>query len=96
MTYALPDRTRLVVVGDADQLPSVGPGAVLRDLIASGRIPTVRLSEIFRQALDHWLSSNFNRKAGRALAADSEHKLLEALSPEDFAPSETAKKKSEP
>lgn len=40
----------LVLVGDADQLPSVGPGRVLGDLIASGRIPVVRLSEIFRQA----------------------------------------------
>jgi exodeoxyribonuclease V alpha subunit len=50
LVSALPDRTRLVIVGDADQLPSVGPGAVLRDLIASERVSTVRLSEIFRQA----------------------------------------------
>ncbi len=47
---ALPTAARLIVVGDADQLPSVGPGALLRDLIDSGAIPTVRLSEIFRQA----------------------------------------------
>ena len=43
--------TRLILVGDADQLPSVGPGRVLSDLIASGKIPTVTLSRIFRQAL---------------------------------------------
>ena len=43
--------TRLIMVGDADQLPSVGPGRVLGDLIASGQIPTVTLRRIFRQAL---------------------------------------------
>jgi exodeoxyribonuclease V alpha subunit len=47
---AVPPAARLVVVGDADQLQSVGPGAVLRDVIASRAIPTVRLSRIFRQA----------------------------------------------
>lgn len=41
---------RLVMVGDPDQLPSVGPGNVLKDLLASEKIPTVRLHEIFRQA----------------------------------------------
>jgi len=47
---ALPPKIRLVLVGDQDQLPSVGPGAVLRDAIASGVIPTARLTEVFRQA----------------------------------------------
>lgn len=42
--------TRLVLVGDSDQLPSVGPGNVLNDIIESGVIPTVRLKEIYRQA----------------------------------------------
>lgn len=42
--------TRLILVGDVDQLPSVGPGQVLRDVIASGRFPTVVLKKIFRQA----------------------------------------------
>jgi len=46
---ALPPETRLLLVGDADQLPSVGPGAVLRDIINSGKIPMVRLSKIMRQ-----------------------------------------------
>lgn len=47
---AVPSGTRLVLVGDSDQLPSVGPGDVLKDIIASGVIPTVRLTEIYRQA----------------------------------------------
>jgi len=46
---ALPHGCRLLIVGDADQLPSVGAGNVLRDIISSGVIPTVRLSKIFRQ-----------------------------------------------
>ncbi len=47
---ALPLGCRLILVGDADQLPSVGAGDVLRDLLASGAVPSVRLTEIFRQA----------------------------------------------
>lgn len=46
---ALPDRITLILVGDTDQLPSVGPGNVLRDIIASGAIPCNRLDTIFRQ-----------------------------------------------
>lgn len=46
---ALPRRATLILVGDTDQLPSVGPGNVLRDLIASQTIPTSQLTEIFRQ-----------------------------------------------
>ena len=47
---ATPFRTRIVLVGDADQLPSVGPGNVLNDLVRCPRIPTTRLQHIFRQA----------------------------------------------
>jgi len=47
---AVPLTATLVLVGDADQLPSVGPGTVLKDILDSGRIPAVRLTEIFRQA----------------------------------------------
>ena len=47
---ALPVGTRLVLVGDVDQLPSVGPGAVLGDMLKSGAFPSIRLSRIFRQA----------------------------------------------
>lgn len=46
---AVPPESHLLLVGDADQLPSVGPGNVLRDLIASSVIPTVALTELFRQ-----------------------------------------------
>ncbi len=46
---ALADQTRLILVGDADQLPSVGAGQVLKELIDSGEIPTAALKEIFRQ-----------------------------------------------
>lgn len=47
---ALPKGMRLIMVGDVDQLPSVGPGNVLRDVIESGVVPVVRLTRIFRQA----------------------------------------------
>jgi exodeoxyribonuclease V alpha subunit len=47
---AVPDHGRLILVGDADQLPSVGPGRVLADLIRSATVEVVRLTEIFRQA----------------------------------------------
>ncbi|MGF1562170.1 MAG: ATP-dependent RecD-like DNA helicase [Geminicoccaceae bacterium] len=47
---ALPDSAALMLVGDVDQLPSIGPGRVLGDIIESGAIPTVQLDEIFRQA----------------------------------------------
>jgi exodeoxyribonuclease V alpha subunit len=47
---ALPASASLILVGDADQLPSVGPGSVLADIIASKAVPVVRLTEIFRQA----------------------------------------------
>jgi exodeoxyribonuclease V alpha subunit len=47
---AIPDTAALLVVGDIDQLPSVGPGQVLADIIASRTVPVVRLTEVFRQA----------------------------------------------
>ena len=47
---AVPDGAALLIVGDVDQLPSVGPGQVLADIIASGTVPVVRLTEVFRQA----------------------------------------------
>ena len=47
---AIPVGTRLIMVGDVNQLPSVGPGSVLKDMIGSERIPVVRLTKIFRQA----------------------------------------------
>ncbi|MDP4103943.1 MAG: ATP-dependent RecD-like DNA helicase [Bacillota bacterium] len=47
---ALPENIQVILVGDEDQLPSVGPGQVLKDLLASQRVPTVRLTDIYRQA----------------------------------------------
>jgi exodeoxyribonuclease V alpha subunit len=47
---AAPDNAALLIVGDIDQLPSVGPGQILADIIASGAVPVVRLTEVFRQA----------------------------------------------
>ena len=47
---AVPDHAALLIVGDIDQLPSVGPGQVLADIISSGAVPVVRLTKIFRQA----------------------------------------------
>jgi len=47
---AVPHSAGLILIGDVDQLPSVGPGTVLHDLIESGVVPTVRLTEVFRQA----------------------------------------------
>lgn len=47
---AVPDSAAVLLVGDVDQLPSVGPGSVLSDLIDSGKVPVARLTEIFRQA----------------------------------------------
>jgi exodeoxyribonuclease V alpha subunit len=53
--------TRLILVGDVDQLPSIGPGAVLRDVIASKWIPFVRLTQIFRQAKESLIVTNAHR-----------------------------------
>jgi exodeoxyribonuclease V alpha subunit len=52
---AVPSHACLVLVGDVDQLPSVGPGRVLGDVIGSGVVPVVRLTEIFRQARRSWI-----------------------------------------
>jgi len=58
---AIADDTRVILVGDVDQLPSVGPGAVLRDIIASGEVPTARLTQIFRQAEGSLIVRNAHR-----------------------------------
>jgi exodeoxyribonuclease V alpha subunit len=58
---AIPAGARLVLVGDADQLPSVGPGNVLRDILRSHRVPSVRLEEIFRQAGGSMIITNAHR-----------------------------------
>ncbi len=58
---AVPRNAALIIVGDADQLPSVGPGAVLDDMIASGAVPVVRLTEVFRQAAQSRIIVNAHR-----------------------------------
>jgi exodeoxyribonuclease V alpha subunit len=58
---ALPDACRLILVGDVDQLPSVGPGNVLSDVIESGVIPVVRLTEIYRQERESLIVLNAHR-----------------------------------
>ena len=58
---ALPEHAALLVVGDVDQLPSVGPGQVLADIIVSGTLPVVRLTEVFRQAAGSRIVTNAHR-----------------------------------
>jgi exodeoxyribonuclease V alpha subunit len=58
---ALPDRVALLLVGDIDQLPSVGPGQVLADVISSGAVPVVRLTEVFRQAAQSRIITSAHR-----------------------------------
>ncbi len=58
---ATPARTRLILVGDPDQLPPVGPGFPFNDILRSGRLPAVRLTEIFRQAQQSLIVMNAHR-----------------------------------
>lgn len=58
---AVPENMRLVFAGDINQLPSVGPGNVLRDIIDSGRFPVIRLNKIFRQAQSSRIIMNSHR-----------------------------------
>jgi exodeoxyribonuclease V alpha subunit len=68
---ALRPEGRLILVGDAHQLPSVGPGSVLRDLISSGVIPVVELNVIFRQARDSGIIVNAHRVNSGLLPEDA-------------------------
>ncbi len=70
---AIPDGALLVLMGDADQLPSIGPGRVLDDLIACGRVPTFRLRQIFRQA-------------GRSRIVINAHRIREGKMPQGAPP----------
>lgn len=90
LVAAIPDRAAVVFVGDVDQLPSVGPGAVLADLISSEAIPTVRLTEIFRQAAESMIVVNAHRinQGEMPLTAEGEELsdfyVVKAASPEDI------------
>jgi exodeoxyribonuclease V alpha subunit len=86
---ALPDTAHLLLVGDADQLPSVGPGRVLGDLIQSQAVPCVRLTEIFRQAAgSRIITSAHEINAGRVPdlkpQRDADFFFLEAATPEEM------------
>lgn len=72
---AIPSDAQLLVVGDIDQLPSVGPGNVLRDLIDSNRIPVVRLNQVFRQAQSSAIVTNAHR------INQGQYPKLESVSP---------------
>jgi exodeoxyribonuclease V alpha subunit len=80
LLLALPDDVALVLVGDADQLPSIGPGQVLADLIASGAGPVVQLTEIFRQAR----RSRIVTSAHRIRRGDLPERAPPADEPSDF------------
>jgi exodeoxyribonuclease V alpha subunit len=58
---AVPDHAAILIVGDIDQLPSVGPGQVLADIIGSGAVPVVRLTEVFRQAAQSRIITSAHR-----------------------------------
>jgi exodeoxyribonuclease V alpha subunit len=61
LVRAIPREAAIVLVGDVDQLPSVGPGCVLRDIIESGKVPVCRLTEVFRQAARSAIITNAHR-----------------------------------
>ena len=85
---ALPDTAALLLVGDVDQLPSVGPGQVLADIIGSESVPVVRLTEVFRQAAESQIIVNAHR-INRGLMPElkqqngSDFYFVDASDPED-------------
>ncbi|OGT49004.1 MAG: recombinase RecD [Gammaproteobacteria bacterium RIFCSPHIGHO2_12_FULL_41_15] len=88
---AIPTNSGLVLVGDIDQLPSVGPGRVLQDMIASKMVATVKLTEIFRQAGSSQIVVNAHRiNQGEFIHSNTDNKTLTdfyvipANSPEDI------------
>lgn len=88
LTKAIPEHAALLLLGDVDQLPSVGPGQVLADVIASETIPVARLTEVFRQAAESRIVVNAHRiNAGKmpepaARGVDSDFHLIEIDDPE--------------
>lgn len=61
LTAAIPPGGQLVLVGDANQLPSVGPGRVLADMVACGHVPVARLTTVHRSAAESWICQNAPR-----------------------------------
>jgi exodeoxyribonuclease V alpha subunit len=84
----LPDQAALLLVGDVDQLPSVGPGQVLADIITSAAVPVIRLTEVFRQAATSRIITNAHR-INEGLMPElpapegSDFYLVDAADPED-------------
>ena len=76
--------TKLILVGDCDQLPSVGPGSVLKDLISSEKITTVHLDKIFRQAAKSKIIVNAHRVNSGKKFISKEDKEMEEDSKQDF------------
>lgn len=88
LVKAIPDGARVVFVGDINQLPSVGPGNVLKDIIASRALPVTSLNEIFRQAAGSRIITNAHRiNSGMfpdiSNLSDSDFFFMEVESPED-------------
>lgn len=89
---AVPDNAAVLIVGDIDQLPSVGPGQVLADVIASGAVPVVRLTEVFRQAAQSQIITSAHRINHGAIpdlsppGAESDFYFVEANEPETAVP----------
>ncbi|WP_230531338.1 SF1B family DNA helicase RecD2 [Microvirga roseola] len=85
---ALPDEASLLLVGDVDQLPSIGPGQILSDIIASGAVPVVHLTEVFRQERDSRIIAaahaiNRGQVPDLEHRADSDFYFVEANNPLD-------------
>ena len=87
---AIPPHMRLILVGDIDQLPSVGAGNVLRDMIDSGSIPVVRLTKIFRQAQSSRIVMNAHRINEGKFPDISNGKTADFFFIEDKDPEHTA------
>src|SRR6202162_1724596 len=79
LVKAVPDHAALLIVGDIDQLPSVGPGQVLADIIGSGAVPVIRLTEVFRQAAASRIIINAHR-----INQDAMHGLTAPAGESDF------------
>jgi exodeoxyribonuclease V alpha subunit len=92
LVNAIPDTAALLIVGDIDQLPSVGPGQVLADIIGSGAVPVVRLIEVFRQAAQsriittaHLINQGRIPDLGKA-EGETDFYFIPADDPEDAVP----------
>ncbi len=82
LLLAIPDGTKLVLIGDSDQLPSVGPGAVLSELVRCGHIPVVQLDKVYRQAVGSRIPVNaaIIRHNGTHLEYGDDFRLIETNS----------------